>query len=84
LTILNYIVTSSPIHLLVADDGGREVIPNSIQLVAGGTGQEYNQRKDRKGSLLGRSLSCQSSRERWSSGTMHGLYRHEYGRPGRG
>lgn len=49
LTILNYMVTSNHIHLLVADDGGRDVIPNSIQLVAGRTGQEYNQRKDRKG-----------------------------------
>jgi hypothetical protein len=28
------------IHLLVVDDGERDVIPNSIQVVAGGTGQE--------------------------------------------
>jgi len=49
LTILNYMVTSNHIHLLVAEDGGRDVIPNSMQLVAGRTGQEYNQRKDRKG-----------------------------------
>jgi len=42
-------VTSNHIHLLVADDWGREVIPNSMQLVAGRTGQEYNQRKGRKG-----------------------------------
>jgi putative transposase len=49
LTILNYVVTSNHIHLLVADDGGRDVIPNSMQLVAGRTGQEYNQRKNRKG-----------------------------------
>jgi putative transposase len=49
LTILNYIVTSNHIHLLVADDGDRDVIPNSMQLVAGRTGQEYNQRKGRKG-----------------------------------
>lgn len=42
-------VTSNHIHLLVVDDGDRDVIPNSIQLVAGRTGQEYNQRKDRKG-----------------------------------
>ncbi len=45
----NYTVTSNHIHLLVADDGGRDVIPNSIQLVAGRTGQEFNQRKNRKG-----------------------------------
>ena len=49
LTILNYMITSNHIHILVADDGGRDVIPNSMQLVAGRTGQEYNQRKDRKG-----------------------------------
>jgi putative transposase len=49
LTILNYAVTSNHIHLLVADDGDRDVIPNSMQLVAGRTGQEFNQRKERKG-----------------------------------
>ncbi|MFA4911376.1 MAG: transposase [Desulfobacteria bacterium] len=49
LTILNYMVTSNHVHLLVADDGDRDVIPNSMQLVAGRTGQEFNQRKDRKG-----------------------------------
>jgi len=49
LTVLNYMVTSNHIHLLVVDDGKREVIPNSMQLVAGRTGQEYNQRKRRKG-----------------------------------
>jgi putative transposase len=49
LTILDYMVTSNHIHLLVFDDGDRDVIPNSIKLVAGRTGQEYNQRKDRKG-----------------------------------
>jgi REP-associated tyrosine transposase len=37
------------VHLLVVDDGNRDVIPNSMQLVAGRTGQGYNQRKDRKG-----------------------------------
>ena len=41
----------SHIHLLVADDGDRMSIPRSIQLVAGRTGQEYNQRKDRKGAF---------------------------------
>jgi REP element-mobilizing transposase RayT len=53
LTILNYMVTSNHVHLLVVDDGERDVIPKSMQLVAGRTGQEYNQRKDRGGSLLG-------------------------------
>jgi putative transposase len=31
------------------DAGKRDVIPKSMQLVAGRTGQEYNQRKNRKG-----------------------------------
>jgi len=42
-------VTSNHIHLIVVDTGKREVIPKSMQLVAGRTGQEYNQRKNRKG-----------------------------------
>ena len=49
LKILNYMVTSNHVHLLVVDDGDRDVIPNSMQLVAGRTGQEFNQRKGRKG-----------------------------------
>jgi putative transposase len=49
LTILNCMGTSNHIHLLVVDDGDRDGIPNSMQLVAGRTGQEYNQRKDRRG-----------------------------------
>ena len=47
--ILNYMITSNHIHLIVADDGDLDVIPKSMQLVAGRTGQEYNVRKDRKG-----------------------------------
>ncbi len=50
LRILNYTVTSNHIHLLVIDSG-REGIPKSIQLVAGRTAQEYNQRKNRKGAF---------------------------------
>jgi putative transposase len=49
LRVLNYTVTSNHVHLLVRDDGDREVIPKSIQLIAGRTGQEFNQRKSRKG-----------------------------------
>jgi putative transposase len=49
LTILNSMVTCNHVRLLVVDDGDRDVIPNSMQWVAGRTGQEYNQRKDRKG-----------------------------------
>ncbi len=47
LAILNYMVTSN--HLLVADTGKRDIIPKSMQLVAGRTAQEYNQRKNRSG-----------------------------------
>jgi len=49
LSVLNYMVTSNHVHLLVRDNGERDVIPNSIQLIAGRTGQEFNQRKNRKG-----------------------------------
>lgn len=51
LTILNYMVTSNHIHLLVVDDGDRDIIPRSMQLVAGRTGQEFNQRKGRNGAF---------------------------------
>ena len=32
-------------------DTGQEVIPKSMQLIAGRTAQEYNQRKNRKGAF---------------------------------
>ena len=35
-------VTSNHIHPIAVDGGGRDVIPKSIKLVAGRTGQEYN------------------------------------------
>ena len=49
LIVLNYAVTSNHIHLLVKDSGSENVIPKSMQLIAGQTGQEYNKRKNRKG-----------------------------------
>jgi REP-associated tyrosine transposase len=49
LCVLNYAVTCNHIHLLVRDKGDRDVIPRSIQLIAGRTGQEFNVRKGRKG-----------------------------------
>ena len=49
LCVLDYTVTSNHIHLLVFDREGRDVIPNSIQLVAGRSAQAYNRRKQRKG-----------------------------------
>ncbi len=49
-SVLNYMVTSNHIHLLVKDTG-RQVIPQSMQLIAGRTAQEYNQRKGRQGAF---------------------------------
>ena len=51
LVILDYAVTSNHIHLLLYDAAGQGVISRSIQLVAVRTGQEYNQRKSRKGAF---------------------------------
>jgi putative transposase len=50
LCVLNYTVTSNHIHLLVYDMR-EDVIPKSIQLVAGRTAREYNIRKKRKGAF---------------------------------
>ena len=46
-------MTSNQIHLLVRDSEGYDinVIPKSMQLIAGRTGQKYNQRKSRKGAF---------------------------------
>ena len=44
LSVLNYIVTCNHVHLLVRDTGSN-IIADSIQLIAGRTAQEYNQRK---------------------------------------
>ena len=51
LVILNYIVTSNHIHLIVHGKDSEDTIPKSIQLLAGRTGQEYNQRRKRKGAF---------------------------------
>jgi putative transposase len=51
LVVLNYSVTSNHIHLLVYDKSGESVIADSMQLIAGRTGQEYNQRKNRRGAF---------------------------------
>lgn len=48
LCVLNYIATSNHIHLLVLDRGKGE-IARGMQLMAGRTAQEYNQRKQRHG-----------------------------------
>ena len=51
LRILNYVATSNHVHLLVLGGRKRETIPRSMQLIAGRTAQEFNQRKKRKGAF---------------------------------
>ena len=51
LSVLNYIVTSKHVHLIAQDNGNRDPIPKSIQLISGRTGQEYNKRKNKKGAF---------------------------------
>jgi REP element-mobilizing transposase RayT len=51
LSIFNYMATCNHIHLLVRDSGSKDTIPKSIQLIAARAGQEYNQRKNRKGAF---------------------------------
>jgi putative transposase len=48
LSVLDYMATSNHVHLLVKDTG-RNVTARSMQLIAGRTAQEYNQRKRRQG-----------------------------------
>ena len=43
--------TSNHIHLLIRDSDAKDTIPKSIQLIAARTGQEFNQRKKRKGAF---------------------------------
>src|ERR671914_2149997 len=50
LSVLNYMVTSNHLHLLVKDTGG-DVIAQSMQLITGRTGQEYNQRRATQGAF---------------------------------
>jgi REP element-mobilizing transposase RayT len=50
LSVLNYMVTSNHVHLPVKDTG-EQVIAQSMQLIAGRTAQEYNQRKKRQGAF---------------------------------
>jgi REP element-mobilizing transposase RayT len=49
LSVLNYMITSNHVHLLIKDTGPN-VIADSMQLIAGRTAQEYNERKGRQGS----------------------------------
>ncbi|MDR3566504.1 MAG: transposase [Syntrophobacteraceae bacterium] len=49
--VLNYVATSNHVHLLVLDREDREAISRSMQLIAGRTAREFNQRKKRKGAF---------------------------------
>jgi REP element-mobilizing transposase RayT len=50
LFVLDYMVTSNHIHFLVKDTA-TNVIAQSMQVIAGRTAQEYNQRKNRQGAF---------------------------------
>jgi REP element-mobilizing transposase RayT len=50
LCVLNYTVTSNHVHLLVSDIAP-DVISQSIQLIAGRTGRDYNQRTKQSSTL---------------------------------
>ena len=50
LVVLNYTVTSNHIHLLVYCNDSN-VIPQAVQLIAGRTAQEFNNRRNRKGAF---------------------------------
>lgn len=51
LQILNFTVTCNHVHLLVVEDDNSEGVCRGLQLVAGRTAQEYNQRKSRGGAF---------------------------------
>lgn len=50
LQVLNYTATSNHIHILVVDNS-QDTISKSLQLIAGRTAQEFNQRKERNGAF---------------------------------
>ena len=51
LSILNFIATSNHIDLIVSDANKTDAIPRTMQFVAGRLGQEYNRRKNRRGTF---------------------------------
>ncbi|MBD3418498.1 MAG: transposase [Chitinivibrionales bacterium] len=51
LSVLGYCVTDNHIHLLAHPGTSQTVIAQSMQLTAGRVGQEYNERKGRKGAF---------------------------------
>jgi putative transposase len=50
LCVLNYMITANHVHLLILDRGD-DVIARSLQLAAGRSAQQYNQRKARQGAF---------------------------------
>jgi hypothetical protein len=66
LSVLNYMVTSNHIHLLVRDNGERDVIPNSLFITVdrGKDGAGIQSEEESEGGVLGRSLSCDCGRKR--------------------
>jgi REP element-mobilizing transposase RayT len=76
-TILNYVVTSSHIHLLVEGGEERKAIPRGMQLVAGRVAQEYNIRKGR--GVLAWRVSRHGGAERGAPAAVHELHRSQYG-----
>jgi putative transposase len=59
-------------------DTGPDVIANSIQLTAGRTGQEYNQRKGRHGAFWEDRLPCHCNPSRRASAALPCLHRLEH------
>ena len=82
MVVLNYMATSNHIHLLIYDRDGGEVIPKSVQLAAGRTAQEYNQRKREK-APSGKIAIMQRRCKQIAPGAVHRLHGFEYGQ-GRG
>jgi hypothetical protein len=53
IVILNYMATSNHNHLLVHDRDEGQIMPKRMQLAAGQTAQEYDQREGGKGAFWG-------------------------------
>jgi len=51
LRVLNFVVTRNHVHLLVVDSADPQVVPRSLQLIAGRTAQGFNFRKHRAGAF---------------------------------
>ena len=80
---MSYAVTSNHIHLLVVGNNERDVIPNSIKLIAGRTAQEFNQRKKQAAPVVTRAWLDQRSNLKVFafSGAMPGPYPDTFPKP---